>query len=54
MMHAMLQVDAGSDWYDTIPDRVKADMEAALIESEKGQVIPHAEVQKRYKKWIVK
>ncbi len=54
MMHAMLEVDAENDWWDTMPDKVKADVEAALIESEKGQVTPHAEIQKRYKKWIVK
>ena len=52
MMHAMLEVDADNDWRDTMPAKVKADVEAALTESEKGQVIPHAEIQKRYKKWV--
>lgn len=54
MMHAMLEVDADNDWWDMMPDKVKADVEAALTESEKGQVVPHAAIQKRYKKWIVK
>jgi hypothetical protein len=54
MMHAMLEVDADNDWWDTMPDNVKADVEVALKESEDGQVIPHAEIQKRYQKWIVK
>ncbi|MDQ6756877.1 MAG: hypothetical protein M3004_08070 [Bacteroidota bacterium] len=54
MMHAMLEVDADNDWWDTMPDNVKADVEAALTESENGQVIPHATIQKRYAKWIVK
>ena len=54
MMHAMLEVDADNDWWDTMPDKIKAEMEEALSESEKGQVIPHAEIQKRYKKWLVK
>jgi predicted transcriptional regulator len=54
MVHAMLEVDADNDWWETMPDKVKADVEAALTESENGQVIPHAEIQKRYKKWIVK
>jgi hypothetical protein len=49
MMHAMLEVDADNDWWDTMPDKVKADVEAALIESGKGQVTPHAEIQKRLK-----
>ena len=54
MVYAMLEVDADNEWWDTMPDNVKEDAEAALIESEKGQVTPHAEIQKRYKKWIVK
>ena len=54
MIHAMLEVDVDNDWWDTMPDKVKADVEAALIESEKGQVIPHAAIQKRYKNWIAK
>lgn len=53
MMHAMLEVDADNDWWNSMPDKVIADVEAALIESEKGEVIPHAEIQKRYKKWLV-
>ena len=54
MIHAMLEADADDDWWDTVPDKVKEDVEAALIESENGIVIPHAEIKKRYKKWIVK
>ncbi len=54
MVHAMLEVDADNDWWDAMPEKIKVDVEAALIESEKGQVKPHAEIQKRYKKWLVK
>jgi hypothetical protein len=54
MMHAMLEVDAGSGWWDSLPDEIRADAEAALAESEKGELTPHAEIQKRYKKWLVK
>jgi hypothetical protein len=50
MMHAMLEVDAGGGWWDSLPDEIRADAETALAESEKGDVIPHAEIQKRYKK----
>jgi len=53
-MHAMLEVDANNGWWDSLPDEIKTDVEAALAESEKGEVIPHAEIQKRYKKWLVK
>lgn len=54
IVHAILEVDAENNWWDTMPDKVKQDVEAALIESDKGLVIPHEEIQKRYKKWIVK
>jgi hypothetical protein len=54
MMHAMLEIDAENGWWDSMPDSVKEDVEAALVESEKGDVIPHAEIQKRYKKWLAK
>jgi hypothetical protein len=54
MMHAMLEVDADNDWWDAMPNSVKKDVDAAIKESDKGQVIPHAEIKKRYQKWIVK
>ena len=54
MVHAMLEVDADNDWWDTMPEKVKADVEAALKESERGDVIPNSEIQKRYKKWLAK
>ncbi len=54
MAHAMLEVDAENDWWHTMHDTVKADLEAALKESENGETTPHAEIQKRYQQWIVK
>lgn len=54
MMHAMLEVDADNDWWDSMPDKIKADVEVALTESDNGQVLPHKEIQKRYRKWIAK
>jgi hypothetical protein len=54
VMHAMLEVDADNDWWHEMPDNIKASVENALIESENGKVTPHAEIQKRYQKWIVK
>ena len=54
MMHAMLEVDADNSWWDSLPDEIRADAEAALAESEKGDLTPHSEIPKRYKKWLVK
>jgi hypothetical protein len=54
MMRAMLEIDADNGWWGSMPDSVKEDVEVALIEAEKGEVIPHAEILKRYKKWLAK
>ena len=54
MLHVMLEIDAETEWWDAIPDTVKSDIDAALIESENGDIIPHEEIKKQYQKWIVK
>lgn len=54
MVHAMLEVDSETHWWDSVPETVKRDVEIALEESEKGKVTPHEEIQKRYHKWIAK
>ena len=54
MVHAMLEVDAENDWWDEMPDNVKADVEAALAEADRGELIPHEEIKKRYSKWFAK
>ncbi len=54
MIHAMLEVDAEEDWWDEMPDTVKADVEAAIQESERGEGISHEEVKKTHSKWFAK
>lgn len=54
MIHAMLEVDAEEDWWDEMPDMVKADVEAALGESERGKGMIHEEVKKTYSQWFAK
>jgi predicted transcriptional regulator len=50
----MLEADAENSWWDAMPDNIKADVTAALSEADNGDIIPHEEIQKRYKKWLVK
>ena len=52
MIHAMLEVDAEEDWWDEMPDTVRADVEAAMQESERGEGISHEEVKKIYSQWF--
>jgi predicted transcriptional regulator len=54
MVHAMLEVDAEADWWDTMPDEVKADVEQAIKQAEKGEILTHDEVKKKYPQWFTK
>jgi predicted transcriptional regulator len=54
MVHAMLETDVENDWWERMPDKVKADVEAALKEADEGKLIPHSEIKKRYSKWLIK
>ena len=43
----MLEADAENSWWNTMPDKIKEDVEAAIKEADNGEIIPHAEIQKR-------
>lgn len=54
MVHAMLEVDAEADWWDSMPDSVKANVEIALKQADKGEVLSHEEVKKKFPQWFTK
>ena len=54
MVHAMLEADKETDFWDELPASVKADVKIALKQSDQGKGKPHSEVMKKYKKWITK
>lgn len=54
MVHAMLGVDAEADWWDSMPDSVKANVEIALKQADKGEVLSHEEVKKKFPQWFTK
>jgi thiamine pyrophosphate-dependent acetolactate synthase large subunit-like protein len=41
-----------SDWWDDLSEEEKAEIEQGLAEADRGEVIPHEEVMKKYKKWL--
>jgi len=43
---------AQTDWWDTISDEERAEIEQGLAEADRGEVIPHEEVMKKYQKWL--
>lgn len=55
MVHAMLEVNAeDADWWATMPDEIKAELEESLHQAEKGETISHEEVKKKYPQWFSK
>jgi predicted transcriptional regulator len=43
---------AQEDWWDTISDEERAEIEQGLAEADRGELIPHEEVMKKYEKWL--
>ena len=46
------KVATQTDWWDTISDKEKAEIKQGLAEADRGEVIPHEEVMKKYEKWL--
>ena len=43
-----------TDWWDTIDEEEKADIEEGLKQADSGKLIPHDEVMAKYDKWRTK
>ncbi|MBX9784502.1 MAG: hypothetical protein K2X48_14530 [Chitinophagaceae bacterium] len=54
MVHALLEVDADADRWDTLPGKVKADVEIAMKQADRGETLTHGEVKKKYPQWFTK
>ncbi|MDX2047398.1 MAG: hypothetical protein SFU87_11470 [Chitinophagaceae bacterium] len=54
MIHAMLEAEKEDDWWDDLPAEIKAEIDKALEELDKGKGIPHEQVVKRYRKWFTR
>ena len=54
MVQAMLEVDADADWWDAKPDEVRKDVETAIRQADRGEVLSHEEVKKKYPQWFTK
>jgi predicted transcriptional regulator len=40
-----------ADWWDTLSDEERSEIEQGIIEADKGEVIPHEAVMDKYKEW---
>ena len=54
MMHAMLEVDAEADWWDAMPDEVRQEIELSMKQADKGEVLTHEQVKKKYPQWFAR
>jgi predicted transcriptional regulator len=54
IVHAMLEAEQDYDSWDELPASLKASINRGLKQADKGIVIPHEEVIKKYKKWFTK
>ncbi|MDD2564581.1 MAG: hypothetical protein PHU27_10240 [Salinivirgaceae bacterium] len=41
-----------ADWWETISEEERKEIEIGLAEAERGDVIPHEEVMEKYQKWL--
>lgn len=54
MVHAMLEVDADAGWWETMPDKIKAEVKTAIKQIESGEALTHEQVKKKYPQWFTK
>ena len=54
MVQAILEIEQEEDFWDRLPEQVKADVEEAKQQSERGEGYTTEEVMKKYDKWLTK
>jgi hypothetical protein len=54
MVFAMLEAEHKYDFWDELPDAVKADIDVAIKQADAGELYSHEEVMEKYKKWLTK
>jgi predicted transcriptional regulator len=47
------KVSKEADWWNTISEEERFEIKQGLEEELNGEVIPHEEILKKYKKWLV-
>ena len=41
-----------SDWWSTVPESVRESIERGREQAQRGELKPHADVMKKYEKWL--
>ena len=51
---AIFDTHPKTNWFEELPDDVRASVEQGIKEADRGEGTPHAVVMKRVKKWLKK
>jgi hypothetical protein len=54
IIYQLFEIDKDSDWWPEISKEHQAAVKEAIAEADKGEVIPHQEMVKKYRKWLKK
>ena len=54
IIYQLFEMDKENDWWPEIGKEHQNAIKEALIEADKGDVIPHREMVKKYRKWLKK
>ncbi len=52
IIQAVLSINEETDWWDELSPNAKASLEQGLKDAKEGKLTPHADVMKKYKKWL--
>lgn len=54
MIYHLFEISRQEDWWSEIEKDHQKQIKDAIKEADEGKVIPHAEMVKRYRKWLKK
>jgi predicted transcriptional regulator len=54
MIYSLFEINKDEDWWGMISKEQQKAVKDAIEEANKGQVIPHSEMVKKYSKWLRK
>lgn len=54
MIYNLFEIDRKEDWWDKISKEHQKAIRESISEADKGLIIPHKEMEKKYRKWLKK
>ena len=54
LIYNLFDINDQNDWWQEIDKDHQREIKEAIAEADKGKVVPHAEMVKKYKKWLKK